>query len=125
QGLPQLHTQVAQCPVAGLVAQRVVELLEVVDVDQRERERPLAQAALPLESRELSLEATPVECTGQVVDQHLATRIRQPGLEVRNPLPQRLGAPACPFEALARSRDLAAQRIRLPRDRLDDSPRVL
>src|SRR5690606_12165501 len=125
QPLAKLHAEVPQCAVARLVAKLVIEALEVVDIDHRERQWTFAQTAFALEALELALESAPVEGAGELVDQHLATRIGEAGLELPDPFPQRFGAAARALEALARSRDLAAHRSRFPNDRIDDAPGLL
>src|SRR5690606_7675165 len=80
QALAELHAEVAQGPVSRLVAELVVQALEIVDVDQGERQRSLAQLAFALEATELALEPAPVERPGQLVDEHLAAGVGEPGL---------------------------------------------
>src|SRR5690606_14624924 len=110
----QLDTEMTQGAVTGLVAQFVVEALEVVDVDHGERQRALAQPGLPLESRELALEPAPVEGAGQLVDQHLAAGVGKASLEFGDPFPQLLGPAARALEALPGRADLATHGARLP-----------
>ena len=68
--------EIAQRRVAGLVAVLVVDVLEVVEVEQHERERPAVPGAARDRHLEQAVEAAPVVETGErvvprVVAQHV------------------------------------------------------
>ena len=65
--LLQARAELGQQPVAGVVAERVVELLEAVEVDHRDRERRVAVA--PSSAVEPLVEQAAVREPGQLVGQ--------------------------------------------------------
>ena len=71
----------AQRAVARLVAERVVDLLEVVDVEQRDRERVAGRAQLLHRAVERPPQARSVRGPGQVIGQQPLARLRELALE--------------------------------------------
>ena len=64
--------------VAGVVAERVVELLEVVEVDDEQRERLVRGARVVDRAAQLTVESAPVRQARQLVGARLAARLGQP-----------------------------------------------
>ena len=70
--------ELGQHAVAGVVAERVVELLEVVEVDHEQRERAV-RLARPLDrAAQLAVEPAAVRQPGQLVGARLAAGLGQP-----------------------------------------------